>query len=212
MASNASSSTKTPPRKLDRTNVIDISSNESSPIQENNPIPTTLNTTHALSITPPIISQTPLNQPIEASPLAPRALVLSTPPSSPIEPHPYLNSLEDLPPRSSNPPPNQDVNQTLPLPTLMDFEPFFPPINLSRRGNRVSAQPEPFMSWDQVLQELRQLQDFSHNIEAALQNAQNGQNGLLPQEPLPHTSQTPPPSFYPSTSFQTLQTSNIPPF
>nr|GFA52986.1 hypothetical protein [Tanacetum cinerariifolium] len=67
-----------------------------------------------------------------------RALVYSTPPSSPIEPYPYLNSLEDLPPRSTNPPPlslDQANNQTLSHTTLMDFEPPFPPINLFRRGN-----------------------------------------------------------------------------
>ncbi|GJY27223.1 hypothetical protein Tco_0401949 [Tanacetum coccineum] len=112
MTSNASSSTKNPPRKMARTNVNDISSNESSPPQENNRIPTTRNTTLALSITRLNISQTPPNQPIEVSPLAPWALVFSTPPSSPIEPRPYLNSLEELPPRSSNPPPppNQDIN------------------------------------------------------------------------------------------------------
>ncbi|GJX54782.1 hypothetical protein Tco_0283151, partial [Tanacetum coccineum] len=121
MASSASSSTKNPPRKLGRTNVIGISSNESLPIQKNNPIPTTLNTTLALSIKPPMISQTPTTQPIEILPLAPRALVFSTP----IEPHTYLNSLDELPPRSSNPPPpppTQGINQTLPQHTPMDFE------------------------------------------------------------------------------------------
>ncbi|GJT04433.1 hypothetical protein Tco_0838895 [Tanacetum coccineum] len=105
MASSVFSSTKNPSRKLARTSVIDISSNESSPIQQNNPIPITLNTTLALTITPPMFSQTTLTQPIETSPLAPRALILSTPPSLPIEPHPYLTSIEDLPPQSSNPPP-----------------------------------------------------------------------------------------------------------
>ncbi|GJT58810.1 hypothetical protein Tco_1002343 [Tanacetum coccineum] len=39
------------------------------------------------------------------SPLAPRDLVFSTPPSSSLEPHPYLTTLDDLPPRNSNPPP-----------------------------------------------------------------------------------------------------------
>ncbi|GJR02736.1 hypothetical protein Tco_0525720 [Tanacetum coccineum] len=56
-------------------------------------------------------------QPIETSPLAPRALIFSTPPSLPIELHPYLTSMEDLPPRSSNPPPplaSQGFTQTLP--------------------------------------------------------------------------------------------------
>ncbi|GJU24835.1 hypothetical protein Tco_1163456 [Tanacetum coccineum] len=110
-----------------RNNVIDISSNESLPIQENNLIPTTLNTILSLSITPPNISQTTPSQPIKVSPLAPRALVFSTPPSSPIEPRPYLNSLDELLPRSTNPPspPNQNINQTLPLPTPIDFESFF---------------------------------------------------------------------------------------
>ncbi|GKA90406.1 hypothetical protein Tco_0812276 [Tanacetum coccineum] len=37
--------------------------------------------------------------------LVPQALVFSTPPSSPLEPHPYLTTLDDLPPRNSNPPP-----------------------------------------------------------------------------------------------------------
>ncbi|GKC61216.1 hypothetical protein Tco_1088814 [Tanacetum coccineum] len=102
MASIASSFTKNPPRKLAKTNIIDISSNESSPLQANNHISTTLTTTLALSLTPPNASQTLPSQPIEASPLAPRSLLFSTPPSPP---HPYLNSLEDLPPRSLNPPP-----------------------------------------------------------------------------------------------------------
>ncbi|GKE08719.1 hypothetical protein Tco_1412270 [Tanacetum coccineum] len=106
-----------------------------------------------------MLSQTPPTQQIEASPLDPLELVFSTPPSSPIEPHPYLNSMEDLPPRSSNPPPpppSQDFTQTLPQPTSMDFEPFFPPINLSRRGCRMSDQPEPLLSREKVLQELGQ--------------------------------------------------------
>ncbi|GKD70705.1 hypothetical protein Tco_1324795 [Tanacetum coccineum] len=95
MDSSASSSTKNPPRKLARTNVIDISSNESLPIQQNNPISATLDTTLALTITPPMFSQTTPTQPIEASLLTPRELVFLTPPNSPIEPHPYLPSMED---------------------------------------------------------------------------------------------------------------------
>ncbi|GJY58345.1 hypothetical protein Tco_0458237 [Tanacetum coccineum] len=159
-----------------------------------------------------MISQTPLTQAIEISPLAPRALVLSTLPKSPIEPHPYLNSLDKLPPRSSNPsplPPTQGINQTLPQHTPMDFEPFFLPINLSRRGSRFSAQPKPFMSRDQVLQEFGQLQNFSHNLEAAIQNSQCVQDSLFP----PFTtnpSQTPPlPS---SLHFTSNSTTAIPPF
>ncbi|GKC85704.1 hypothetical protein Tco_1141421 [Tanacetum coccineum] len=214
MASSASRSTKNPPRKQSRTTIIDISSNEASPIQETNPIPTSLTTTLSLSLTPPIISQTLPNQPIEVSPLAPRALVFSTPPSSPIEHHPYLKSLEDIPPRSSNPPPpppNQIHNQTLPQPSLIDFEPFFEPTNLSKRGNRLCAQPEPFMTQEQILQGLEELQDLSQNIDTALHNSQNVQNGLFPQEPFPHTSYMPPPSSYTFTTFQTLQTTIPPP-
>nr|GEU90724.1 putative reverse transcriptase domain-containing protein [Tanacetum cinerariifolium] len=103
-----------------RNNVIDISLNKSSPIQENRLILTTLNTTLALSITSPNISQTTPSQPIEVLPLAPKALGFLTPPSSLIEPHPYLNSLGELPPRSTNlpSPPNQNINQTLPLQPL----------------------------------------------------------------------------------------------
>ncbi|GKE26341.1 hypothetical protein Tco_1441725, partial [Tanacetum coccineum] len=111
----------------------------------------------------------PIEGGIDVSPLAPRALIFSTPPSSPFEPHPYLTSLEDIPPRSSNPPPpssSQGFSQTLPQQTPMDFEPSFPPINLSR--SRLSAQPEPFMSREQVLEELSQLHTFSHNIEEAI--------------------------------------------
>ncbi|GJU14899.1 hypothetical protein Tco_1142865 [Tanacetum coccineum] len=96
MTSSASSSTKNPPKKIPRTNVIGLSSNESSPIQQNNPIPITLDTTLALTITPPMFSQITPTQPIETSPLAPRVLIFSTSPSSPIEPHPYLTSMEDL--------------------------------------------------------------------------------------------------------------------
>ncbi|GJV11535.1 hypothetical protein Tco_1353076 [Tanacetum coccineum] len=112
---------------MPRTNIIDISSNEPSLIQ-NNFIPTTLDTTLSLIIKPPILSQTPPIQQIEASPLAHRELVFLTSPSSPFEPHPYLTSMEDLPPRSSNPPPpppSQGFTQTLPQPTPMDFEPLF---------------------------------------------------------------------------------------
>ncbi|GKC07422.1 hypothetical protein Tco_0999032 [Tanacetum coccineum] len=89
---------------------------------------------------------------MEASPLAPRALLFSTPPSSP---HTYSNSFDDLPSRSSNPPPpplDQINSQTLSHTTLIDFEPSFPPINLSWRG-------------------------LSQNIEIALHNVQNS---LLP--------------------------------
>ncbi|GKB86133.1 hypothetical protein Tco_0958405 [Tanacetum coccineum] len=66
---------------------------ESSPIQ-NHPINTTLDTTLALSIPPSTLGQTNPTQGNIVSPLAPRALVFSTPPNSPIEPHPYFHPLE----------------------------------------------------------------------------------------------------------------------
>ncbi|GKA91521.1 hypothetical protein Tco_0813391 [Tanacetum coccineum] len=94
-------------------------------------------------------SRTPPTQGFEILPLAPRDLVFSTPLSSPIEPHSYLTSMEELHPKRSNPPPpppSQGFNQTLPQHTSIDFEPFFPPINLSR--SRMSAQPEALMRED----------------------------------------------------------------
>nr|GEU79269.1 hypothetical protein [Tanacetum cinerariifolium] len=101
---------------MPRIDVIDSSSNESSPIQ-NNFVNTTLDTTLALTIPSLITSQTIPTQRIDASPLAPRDVAFSTPPSSPFEPHPYSTTLEDLPPRIFNPPPpssSQDFSQTLP--------------------------------------------------------------------------------------------------
>ncbi|GJY30483.1 hypothetical protein Tco_0413978 [Tanacetum coccineum] len=202
MASSANSSTKNPPRKMPRTEVIDILSNESSPIQ-NNLINTTLDTTLALTIPLPITSQAIPTQGIDVSSLAPRALVFSTLTSSPLEPHPYLTYLEDLPPRSSNPPhPSSSLgfSQILPQQTPMDFEPSFPPINLSR--SRLSAQPEPFLSRDQVVRELSQYQDFDHHLEAAIQNAQNMQISLLPlfTTTSPQMPPIPPPFHFTITS------------
>ncbi|GKE18455.1 hypothetical protein Tco_1426032 [Tanacetum coccineum] len=88
---------------MPRTDFIDLSSNESSPIQ-NHPTNTTLDTTLALTIPSPTISQTNPTQGTNASPLAPKALDFSTPPSSRLEPYPFLTSLDDLPSRSFNPP------------------------------------------------------------------------------------------------------------
>nr|GFA14370.1 hypothetical protein [Tanacetum cinerariifolium] len=59
-------------------------------------------------------------------------LIFSTPPASP---HPFFDSLEDLPPRTANPPPPQPSfdtigclsNQPLPLPTMEPPLPPFPP-------------------------------------------------------------------------------------
>nr|GEW48054.1 hypothetical protein [Tanacetum cinerariifolium] len=201
MASSANSFTQHPPRKLPRIDFIDLSSNESSPIQ-NHPINTTLDTGLSITIPPPTVYQTVPSQGTNVSPLAPRALVFSTPPSSPLEPHSYLTSLDDLPPRNSNPPPpslSQGLSQTLPLPTPMDVEPSFPPNNLSR--SRMCAQPKPFLSINQVMKQLRQLQDFDRHIEAVIQNAQDVQNSLLPPftttSPQIHHQSTSPPPLHP---------------
>ncbi|GKB05857.1 hypothetical protein Tco_0834052 [Tanacetum coccineum] len=199
MVSSANSFTKKPPRKIHKTYVIDISLNETSPITQNN-ISTTLDTTLALTISLPITSQATPTQGIDVSPLAPRALIFSTSPSSPFKPYPYL----DTPPRSSNPlplPSSQGFSQTLPQQTPMDFEPFFPLINLSR--SRMSAQPEPLMSKNQVLKELGQLHTFSHNLEEPIQNVQNS---LIP--PTSITSLQMPPPFH----FTTTSTTSIPLF
>nr|GEV30420.1 hypothetical protein [Tanacetum cinerariifolium] len=115
--------------------------------QSLNPINTTIDTTLALTIPSPTTIQIILTQETIISPLTPKALAFTTLPSSPLELHPYLTSLNDLPPRSSNPlsqTVSQGLSQTLPLPTLMDFESSFRPTNLS--SARISAQPEPFLS------------------------------------------------------------------
>ncbi|GJY41396.1 hypothetical protein Tco_0428666 [Tanacetum coccineum] len=176
---------------MPRTDFIDILSNDSSPIQNHPmnttqslyPTNTTIDTTLALIIPPPIISQTISTQEVMVSTLAPRALVFSTPPSSPLEPHLYLTNLS-LP--------------NAPIPTPMDFEPSFPPINPSK--SRICAQPEPFLSRNKVMQQLRQFQDFDRHIEAAIQNVQNS---LL--HPFTTTSpQMPPPFYFITSSITTI--------
>ncbi|GJS91533.1 hypothetical protein Tco_0774169 [Tanacetum coccineum] len=212
MASSASSSTKNPPRKIARTNIIDISSNESSPIQKpsNNhittPRTTSLTKNLALSLTPPLINQILAPQPNEPSPLAPRELIFTTPPTSH---RPYLNNLEDLPPRCTNPPLlptfEQITSQPLPINNHIEYEPFFPPTNLKR--SKLSAHLKPFMTRENIIKEIVQLQDLSNDIETALHNAQNGL--------ATHTTTSqvlPPPSSLPPITFSTLQTSSIPPF
>ncbi|GJT92028.1 hypothetical protein Tco_1080873 [Tanacetum coccineum] len=209
-ASSANSSTQNPPKKIPRTDFIDISSNESSPIQNHltytsQPLnttnttfiislTTTLDTTLALIIPPPTsIQTTPTLEPL-TSPLAPRDLTFSTPPSSPLEPHPYLSSLNEIPPRSSNPLPqviSQGLSQTLPQPSPMDFKPTYPPI-ISR--SKMSAQLEPSMTRDQIQQDLNQLHNLQQNIQEAIQKAQLVQDSLIP--PTSITNLQIPPSFY----------------
>ncbi|GJX29733.1 hypothetical protein Tco_0237812 [Tanacetum coccineum] len=132
----------------------------------------------------------------------PRALTFSTPPSSPLEPHPYLSSLNEPPPRSSNPLPqtlSQGLTQTLPQPAFMDFEPSVPPINLSI--SRLSAQPEPFLSREQVLDQLSQYQEFDLIMEYLVKISKKARILKLKQRHLKitvMTSNTP----YPSRKIQ----------
>ncbi|GKA19330.1 hypothetical protein Tco_0699245 [Tanacetum coccineum] len=60
----------------------------------------------------------------------------------------------------------------------MNFEPSFHHINL--QSARISAQPEPFLSQEQVLDQLSQYQDFNRHIEEAIQNAQQVRDSLIP--------------------------------
>ncbi|GJZ04213.1 hypothetical protein Tco_0537488 [Tanacetum coccineum] len=93
-----------------------------------------------------------------------------------------------MPPRSPNPLPqviSQGLSQTLPQPTLMDFEPTFPSINLSR--SRLSAQPDPSMTRDQIQQDLNQLHTLHQNIQEAIQNAQLVQDNLIPPTFINHS-------------------------
>ncbi|GJR66555.1 hypothetical protein Tco_0012620 [Tanacetum coccineum] len=169
---------------MPRTNFIEISSNESSPIQNyltntsqplnnnNTTFATTLDTGLALTFPPSTTIQTTITQEPITSPLAPRALTFSTPPTLSLEPHPYLSSLNDIPRRSSNLLPqviSQGLSQTLPQPPPIDLKPSFPPINLSR--SRLSAQPEPSITRDEMHQELNQLHTLERNIQEAIQNA-----------------------------------------
>ncbi|GJU97640.1 hypothetical protein Tco_1326911 [Tanacetum coccineum] len=127
------------------------------------------------------------------SPLAPRALIFSTPPNTPIEPHPYLSSTNNAPPRSTNPFPQsivQDLPQT--LQQNSPIEPTLPSHNL----------PNPSMERENIEQEIRNLQTFHQNVQEAIQNAQYVQDNLIPPTSITHV-QLPPP-FYPiSTSTQT---------
>ncbi|GKA64652.1 hypothetical protein Tco_0764359 [Tanacetum coccineum] len=189
------------PRKVARTCVIDISSNESSPLREpiNNLITTHLATPQVSPLTSPIATPLLTLQPNAPTTLAPRELVFTTPSTSP---HPYLNTLEDLPPRCANPPPlltlEQIVSQPLPFIDHMDIEPLIPPTNLTRRNGRLSVFTKPFLTRAQIVEELNQLHDLSNDIDTAIQNAQNVQNRST--NPITTTtSQVPPlPSHLPS--------------
>ncbi|GKB66399.1 hypothetical protein Tco_0927811, partial [Tanacetum coccineum] len=87
---------------------------------------TTPKTTPPPITTPPLAPTQPSKQ---SSPLTIKLelveLIFSTPPTSP---HPFFHSLEDLPPRTINPPPPQCLaNQPPQVPDVMDMEPPLPP-------------------------------------------------------------------------------------
>ncbi|GJV12728.1 hypothetical protein Tco_1354269 [Tanacetum coccineum] len=90
MASGACSSTQNPPKNSSKVTYIDLTSNEASP----QPHRETIDTTLALTIPLPIPNMV---EPF-ASPLGPRALVFTTPPNTPNDPHPFLSSSNDAPP------------------------------------------------------------------------------------------------------------------
>ncbi|GJT37701.1 hypothetical protein Tco_0937566 [Tanacetum coccineum] len=115
MASSACSSTQNPPRKLVKIDYIDLSSNETSPQPSQLNPNTTIDTTLALTMPPLTSNQTnPVVEPL-ATPLAPRALIFSTPPNTPIEPHPFLSSTNDAPLRTTNPFPRSIFRPTTTL-------------------------------------------------------------------------------------------------
>ncbi|GJY60601.1 hypothetical protein Tco_0461258 [Tanacetum coccineum] len=136
-----------------------------------------------------------------ASPLAPRALVFTTPPNTPNDPHPFLSSLNDAPPRPTNQSPHS-LKQNLPQPSQNEapVEPTIPSLNPN--SHQVNTQPNPFVEREIIQQEIHNLQAYHHNIQVAINNAQHVQDSLIPPTSITHI-QIPPP-FYPiSTSIQT---------
>ncbi|GJU78690.1 hypothetical protein Tco_1275760 [Tanacetum coccineum] len=176
-ASTASSFTRNPPQKRARTNVIDISSSESSPLRRPSTnyivTPTTpLESPPTSPVATPIITPLLALQPNTPTIVTPREVMFTTPLTSP---HPYLNTLEDLPPTCTNPPPLPTLEEifSLPLTDHMDVEPFFPLTNLTKRNTRLSAFLKPNPTLAQIIEELNEIQDISNTIDMAIQNAQN---------------------------------------
>ncbi|GJU06196.1 hypothetical protein Tco_1122626 [Tanacetum coccineum] len=91
--------------------------------------PPPLTTPHS-TLTQPSKQSSPLTIKLE-----PVELIFSTPPTSH---HPFFDSLKDLPPRTTNPPPPQPTfesikhlaNQPPSVPDFMDIEPPLPPLSL----------------------------------------------------------------------------------
>ncbi|GJU51268.1 hypothetical protein Tco_1220823 [Tanacetum coccineum] len=166
-ALSASSSTRNPPRKIACKIVINISSNESSPIRDplknyiittpTTPLETPLQTPLTPPVTTPLVIPRLAPQPTVAITLAPRELIFATPPTSP---HLYLNTPEDLPPRSTNPPTHpifEFIEILASQPPLLldhiDVESSLPTSNL--RNSRLSALLEPYLTRSQISEELK---------------------------------------------------------
>nr|GEW77936.1 hypothetical protein [Tanacetum cinerariifolium] len=74
----------------------------------------------------------------------------------------------------------------------MKVEPFLPPTNLTKKSGRLSTFSEPFMTCEQITEELNKLYYLSNEIDMAIQNTQNTITTT--------TSQTPPlPPYLPPT-------------
>ncbi|GJX02181.1 hypothetical protein Tco_0186094 [Tanacetum coccineum] len=194
MASSACSSTQNPPKKAPKeVTYIDLTSNEASPQQHH----ATIDTTLALTIPPPMPNMV---EPF-ASPLGPRALVFTTPPNTPNDPHPFLSSLNDAPPRPTNPFPHS-LTQNLPKPSQNEapVEPTIP--SLPPNSHQVNAQTNPSVEREIIQQEIHNLQAFHQNIQEAIHNAQHVQDSLIPPTSITHI-QIPPPFYPTSTPIQT---------
>ncbi|GJX39776.1 hypothetical protein Tco_0253079 [Tanacetum coccineum] len=115
-----------------------------------------IQTLTTLKFTPPSLTTLPLvptqpskQTPLHATDLDPLELIFSTPPTSP---YPFFDTLEDLPPRSTNPPHLSSfesikcmAKQPPLLSKIMDVKPPLPPFPPQ------FPQPQPFLSIDQSI-------------------------------------------------------------
>nr|GEU56062.1 retrovirus-related Pol polyprotein from transposon TNT 1-94 [Tanacetum cinerariifolium] len=117
-----------------------------------------------LSSPPPIPSQLSKQSSPLAITLDPIELIFSTPPTSP---HPFVDSLEDLPPRTTNLPPRPSfdiferlANQPPPLPTM---EPPIPPLppQLSPLG---SNNPFPMLTHEMFCDHFQRMQVIVNDL------------------------------------------------
>ncbi|PWA88414.1 hypothetical protein CTI12_AA121730 [Artemisia annua] len=164
-APSARSSPRIPPRTTTRI-VYEISSTEASPIKapSRTPISNYIHTPLSLEPSPPQLASikrtspqsTPLEptptskptlpntpistQPTKPSPLEPRLLSFTTPHSSP---YLYLKSLEDLPPRPSNPPPLPTFSSVKRMSTQPPFHHLDVDINIQPPVAYLPSSPPP---------------------------------------------------------------------